>query len=103
MQKEVSIEFILRLAHIFRSFYFFLLFMMQGEEVDYRGVLHRDGSVLMSVSLDKLKVSSGFVSSPLISIACCISPYHNFVQIESQCLRVVFNCEISCNTGMCPQ
>lgn len=29
----------------------------QGEEVDYRGVLHRDGSVLMSVSLDQLKVS----------------------------------------------
>lgn len=29
----------------------------QGEEVDYRGVLHRDGSVLMSVSLDQLKVT----------------------------------------------
>lgn len=28
----------------------------QGDEVDYRGVLHRDGSVLMSVSLDQLKV-----------------------------------------------
>ncbi|KAK1290955.1 hypothetical protein QJS10_CPB18g02121 [Acorus calamus] len=28
----------------------------EGEEVDYRGVLHRDGSVLMSVSLDKLKM-----------------------------------------------
>lgn len=27
----------------------------EGEEVDYRGVLHRDGSVLMSVSLDQLK------------------------------------------------
>ncbi|KAL0918444.1 hypothetical protein M5K25_010453 [Dendrobium thyrsiflorum] len=27
----------------------------EGDEVDYRGVLHRDGSVLMSVSLDKLK------------------------------------------------
>ncbi|KAK8925902.1 hypothetical protein KSP39_PZI018175 [Platanthera zijinensis] len=27
----------------------------EGEEVDYRGVLHRDGSVLMSVSLDKAK------------------------------------------------
>ncbi|KAE8732986.1 4-hydroxy-3-methylbut-2-en-1-yl diphosphate synthase (ferredoxin) [Hibiscus syriacus] len=26
-----------------------------GEEVDYRGILHRDGSVLMSVSLDQLK------------------------------------------------
>lgn len=25
--------------------------------MDYRGVLHRDGSVLMSVSLDQLKVS----------------------------------------------
>jgi len=30
---------------------------IQGEEVDYRGVLHRDGSVLMSVSLDQLKVT----------------------------------------------
>ncbi|KAF7084799.1 hypothetical protein CFC21_088330 [Triticum aestivum] len=27
----------------------------EGEAVDYRGVLHRDGSVLMSVSLDQLK------------------------------------------------
>ncbi|KAL1818973.1 hypothetical protein DCAR_0415203 [Daucus carota subsp. sativus] len=27
----------------------------EGEEVDYRGALHRDGSVLMSVSLDQLK------------------------------------------------
>ncbi|XP_034219570.1 4-hydroxy-3-methylbut-2-en-1-yl diphosphate synthase (ferredoxin), chloroplastic isoform X2 [Prunus dulcis] len=27
----------------------------EGEEVDYRGVLHRDGSVLMSVSLNQLK------------------------------------------------
>ena len=27
----------------------------EGEEVDYRGVLHRDGSVLMSVSLNDLK------------------------------------------------
>ncbi|QCE09332.1 4-hydroxy-3-methylbut-2-en-1-yl diphosphate synthase [Vigna unguiculata] len=27
----------------------------EGEEMDYRGVLHRDGSVLMSVSLDQLK------------------------------------------------
>eukprot|EP00249_Psilotum_nudum_P019451 c27258_g1_i2 orf=440-2713(+) len=27
----------------------------EGEEVDYRGVLHRDGSVLMSVSLEYLK------------------------------------------------
>ncbi|GMH07109.1 hypothetical protein Nepgr_008949 [Nepenthes gracilis] len=27
----------------------------EGDEVDYRGVLHRDGSVLMSVSLDQLK------------------------------------------------
>lgn len=30
---------------------------IQGEEVDYRGVLHRDGSVLMAVSPDHLKVS----------------------------------------------
>ncbi|CAK9872348.1 unnamed protein product [Sphagnum jensenii] len=27
----------------------------EGDEIDYRGVLHRDGSVLMSVSLDQLK------------------------------------------------
>lgn len=31
---------------------------MQGEDVDYRGVLHRDGSVLMTVSLEQLKVLS---------------------------------------------
>lgn len=30
--------------------------------MDYRGILHRDGSVLMSVSLDMLKVTvSGVV------------------------------------------
>ena len=33
-----------------------IVFPMQGEVVDYRGVLHRDGSVLMSVTLDQLKV-----------------------------------------------
>lgn len=33
-----------------------LLIAVQGDEVDYRGVLHRDGSVLMSVSLEQLKV-----------------------------------------------
>ncbi|KAF5196017.1 4-hydroxy-3-methylbut-2-en-1-yl diphosphate synthase (ferredoxin) protein [Thalictrum thalictroides] len=27
----------------------------EGDEVDYGGILHRDGSVLMSVSLDQLK------------------------------------------------
>lgn len=32
--------------------------LSQGEEVDYRGVLHRDGSVLMSVFLDQLKVAA---------------------------------------------
>lgn len=32
--------------------------------MDYRGVLHRDGSVLMSVSLDQLKV--GFLLSNAI-------------------------------------
>ncbi|PKI62614.1 hypothetical protein CRG98_017036, partial [Punica granatum] len=32
-----------------------LPYQKEGEEVDYRGVLHRDGSVLMSVSLDRLK------------------------------------------------
>lgn len=37
----------------------FSLHWMQGEEVDYRGVLHRDGSVLMSVSLNQLKVGFG--------------------------------------------
>ncbi|KAL4304140.1 hypothetical protein GQ457_10G010950 [Hibiscus cannabinus] len=32
--------------------------LKEGEEVDYRGVLHRDGLVLMSISLDQLKLSS---------------------------------------------
>lgn len=36
-------------------------YFVQGEEVDYRGVLHRDGSVLMSVSLDMLKVCVAFM------------------------------------------
>jgi (E)-4-hydroxy-3-methylbut-2-enyl-diphosphate synthase len=39
--------------HLFKE----LSFLIQGEEVDYRGTLHRDGSVLMSVSLDQLKVT----------------------------------------------
>ncbi|KAK4841034.1 hypothetical protein QYF36_024128 [Acer negundo] len=30
----------------------------EGEEVDYRGVLHCDGSVLMSISFDQLKVTT---------------------------------------------
>jgi hypothetical protein len=38
-----------------------LFILIQGEEVDYRGTLHRDGSVLMSVSLDQLKVTFGRV------------------------------------------
>lgn len=32
------------------------VYASQGDTVDYRGVLHRDGSVLMSVSLEQLKV-----------------------------------------------
>ncbi|RZR89857.1 hypothetical protein BHM03_00017658 [Ensete ventricosum] len=36
-------------------------YFVQGEEVDYRGVLHRDGSVLMSVSLDMLKAGVAFM------------------------------------------
>lgn len=31
--------------------------------MDYRGVLHRDGSVLMSVSLDQLKVALDIIHS----------------------------------------
>ncbi|KAK4846756.1 hypothetical protein QYF36_021635 [Acer negundo] len=30
----------------------------EGEEVDYRGVMHCNGSVLMSVSLDQMKVTT---------------------------------------------
>ncbi|XP_058764249.1 4-hydroxy-3-methylbut-2-en-1-yl diphosphate synthase (ferredoxin), chloroplastic-like [Vicia villosa] len=37
----------------------------EGEEVDYRGTLHRDGSVLMSVSLDQLKGKGGEFTSGL--------------------------------------
>lgn len=38
-------------------FNFKLCFLQsQGEDVDFRGVLHRDGSVLMAVSLEQLKV-----------------------------------------------
>ncbi|KAF5778725.1 putative (E)-4-hydroxy-3-methylbut-2-enyl-diphosphate synthase (ferredoxin) [Helianthus annuus] len=35
----------------------------EGEEVDYRGLLHRDGSVLMSVSLNQLKTPELFYRS----------------------------------------
>jgi hypothetical protein len=45
----------------------------EGEEVDYRNVLHRDGSVLMSVSLDQLKVNCTFLLFFLELSAICIA------------------------------
>lgn len=50
---------LLRFATLFVSHGIFTpirICIWQGDEIDYRGVLHRDGSVLMSVSLDQLKV-----------------------------------------------
>ncbi|GER55669.1 4-hydroxy-3-methylbut-2-en-1-yl diphosphatesynthase [Striga asiatica] len=44
----------------------------EGEEVDYRGVLHRDSSVLMSVSLDELKAPEFLYKSSCKT--CKISP-----------------------------
>lgn len=62
-----------------RAFITELSILIQGEEVDYRGALHRDGSVLMSVSLDQLKVTFGqlFPCSLLfcLTLTKCLSVY----------------------------
>ncbi|KAJ7526617.1 hypothetical protein O6H91_16G014800 [Diphasiastrum complanatum] len=58
----------------------------EGEEVDYRGVLHRDGSVLMSVSLDKLK-NPELLYRSLATKLILGMPYKDLATVDSILLR----------------
>lgn len=53
-----------------------------GEEVDYRGVLHRDGSVLMSVSLDQLKTPEIFYKSLAAKLVIGM-PFKDLATVDS--------------------
>nr|AEM42998.1 4-hydroxy-3-methylbut-2-en-1-yl diphosphate synthase [Siraitia grosvenorii] len=58
----------------------------EGEEVDYRGALHRDGSVLMSVSLDQLKMPEllyKFLAAKLV----VGMPFKDLATVDSILLR----------------
>ncbi|KAK3018798.1 hypothetical protein RJ639_005036 [Escallonia herrerae] len=58
----------------------------EGEEVDYRGVLHRDGSVLMSVSLDQLKTPELLYRSLAAKLAVGM-PFKDLATVDSILLR----------------
>lgn len=58
----------------------------EGEEVDYRGVLHRDGSVLMSVSLDMLKTPELLYKSLAAKLAVGM-PFKDLATVDSILLR----------------
>ncbi|KAK7324943.1 hypothetical protein VNO77_28913 [Canavalia gladiata] len=58
----------------------------EGEEVDYRGVLHRDGSVLMSVSLDQLKVPELLYKSLAAKLIVGM-PFKDLATVDSILLR----------------
>ncbi|XP_072964435.1 4-hydroxy-3-methylbut-2-en-1-yl diphosphate synthase (ferredoxin), chloroplastic [Typha angustifolia] len=58
----------------------------EGEEVDYRGVLHRDGSVLMSVSLDKLKTPELLYKSLAAKLVVGM-PFKDLATVDSILLR----------------
>ncbi|KAH8510122.1 hypothetical protein H0E87_007882 [Populus deltoides] len=58
----------------------------EGEEVDYRGVLHRDGSVLMSVSLDQLKAPELLYKSLAAKIVVGM-PFKDLATVDSIFLR----------------
>ncbi|XP_042477001.1 4-hydroxy-3-methylbut-2-en-1-yl diphosphate synthase (ferredoxin), chloroplastic-like [Macadamia integrifolia] len=58
----------------------------EGEEVDYRGVLHRDGSVLMSVSLDQLK-SPEILYKSLATKLVVGMPFKDLATVDSILLR----------------
>ncbi|PWA27266.1 (E)-4-hydroxy-3-methylbut-2-enyl diphosphate synthase [Artemisia annua] len=47
----------------------------EGEEVDYRGVFHRDGSIIMSFTLDQLKELAGQPVQGLYFAACALAPW----------------------------
>ncbi|XP_073311998.1 4-hydroxy-3-methylbut-2-en-1-yl diphosphate synthase (ferredoxin), chloroplastic-like [Primulina huaijiensis] len=58
----------------------------EGEEVDYRGVLHRDGSVLMSVTLDQLKAPE-VLYKDLAAKLIVGMPYKDLATVDSILLR----------------
>ncbi|XP_002986683.2 4-hydroxy-3-methylbut-2-en-1-yl diphosphate synthase (ferredoxin), chloroplastic [Selaginella moellendorffii] len=58
----------------------------EGESVDYRGVLHRDGSVLMSVSLDQLKNAEQFYRSLATKLIIGM-PYKDVATVDSILLK----------------
>ncbi|XP_034895953.1 4-hydroxy-3-methylbut-2-en-1-yl diphosphate synthase (ferredoxin), chloroplastic [Populus alba] len=58
----------------------------EGEEVDYRGVLHRDGSVLMSVSLDQLKAPELLYKSLAAKLVVGM-PFKDLATVDSILLR----------------
>lgn len=58
----------------------------EGEEVDYRGALHRDGSVLMSVSLDQLKMPELLYKSLAAKLAVGM-PFKDLATVDSILLR----------------
>ncbi|KAJ1409201.1 Dihydropteroate synthase-like [Sesbania bispinosa] len=58
----------------------------EGEEVDYRGSLHRDGSVLMSVSLDQLKMPELFYKSLAAKLIVGM-PFKDLATVDSILLR----------------
>lgn len=59
---------------------------MEGEEVDYRGVLHRDGSVLMPVSLDQLKTPELLYKSLAAKLVVGM-PFKDLATVDSILLR----------------
>jgi len=58
----------------------------EGEEVDYRNVLHRDGSVLMSVSLDQLKAPELLYRSLAAKLVVGM-PFKDLATVDSILLR----------------
>ncbi|KAH1219006.1 4-hydroxy-3-methylbut-2-en-1-yl diphosphate synthase (ferredoxin), chloroplastic [Glycine max] len=58
----------------------------EGEEVDYRGALHRDGSVLMSVSLDQLKMPEVLYKSLAAKLIVGM-PFKDLATVDSILLR----------------
>jgi len=58
----------------------------EGEAVDYRGVLHRDGSVLMSVSLDQLKAPELLYRSLATKLVVGM-PFKDLATVDSILLR----------------
>ncbi|CAN8244353.1 unnamed protein product [Cochlearia groenlandica] len=60
----------------------------EGEEVDFRGVLHRDGSVLMSISLDQLKAPELLYRSLATKLVVGM-PFKDLATVDSILLRAL--------------